>query len=325
LVVLSSKHDEANSLIDYLRGKDSLISLSVARVFQVDASSDGNVVDDKNIEKLIDFVRGNSVDYLLLALSEADKKGLATRLDRLQELSITILEAPIDGRLDLYREEKVCEWVLFEGVPFRRLFVQPLSSRGWLLKEMEDFVLGSICFIIFSPVMVLIALAIKLNSPGPVFFMQSRHGFNGKEISVYKFRSMFHDRGEEPKVPQATKNDPRITSVGKILRRTSLDEIPQLINVLKGEMSLVGPRPHAIKHNQIYENKVADYLSRHRVKPGITGWAQVNGWRGETDSNEKMAERVRHDLYYINHWSLTFDIRILFMTLFVGFVNKNAY
>jgi exopolysaccharide biosynthesis polyprenyl glycosylphosphotransferase len=173
--------------------------------------------------------------------------------------------------------------------------------------------------------MLLIALLIKLDGHGPVLFRQRRFGFNNDPITVLKFRTMSADAANDVTVPQATRHDPRVTRVGRILRRTSLDELPQLINVLKGEMSLVGPRPHAIAHNEYYAEAIDGYLGRHRVKPGITGWAQVNGLRGETATVQAMHERVKHDLYYIENWSMPFDLLILLRTLMVGFVHRNAY
>jgi putative colanic acid biosynthesis UDP-glucose lipid carrier transferase len=164
-----------------------------------------------------------------------------------------------------------------------------------------------------------------MDSPGPVLFRQKRYGFNNNEIEVFKFRSMRHDPNPDPNVPQARKNDARITRIGAFLRKSSLDELPQLFNVLAGTMSLVGPRPHAVAHNEHYANIIDGYLGRHRVKPGITGWAQVNGYRGETDTPEKMRMRVQFDLYYIDNWSISFDLKILVMTAFVGFVHRNAY
>jgi putative colanic acid biosynthesis UDP-glucose lipid carrier transferase len=193
---------------------------------------------------------------------------------------------------------------------------------------MEDRVLAAAILVIILPLVLLIALAIKLDSRGPVIFRQKRYGFNNEVIEVLKFRSMYVDRCDKAvgaAVVQATKQDPRITRIGGILRRTSLDELPQFINVLMGTMSIVGPRPHAVSHNEQYARLIDEYLARHRVKPGITGWAQVNGLRGETETLEKMAQRVRYDLYYIENWSLLFDIRIILRTLFVGFVNQNAY
>jgi lipopolysaccharide/colanic/teichoic acid biosynthesis glycosyltransferase len=158
-----------------------------------------------------------------------------------------------------------------------------------------------------------------------VLFRQTRFGFNNNPINVMKFRTMYVDRPLEVGVPQATRNDPRVTRVGRVLRRTSLDELPQLLNVLKGEMSLVGPRPHAVDHNYKYAAMIDEYLGRHRMKPGMTGWAQVNGLRGETQTVEQMRARVQYDLSYIDNWSLWFDLRILTLTLFVGFISKRAY
>lgn len=176
--------------------------------------------------------------------------------------------------------------------------------------------------------MVLTAIAIKLDSKGPVLFRQNRFGYNDNEIRVFKFRSMFTDQSDFTAEQQTTRQDPRITRVGRIIRKTSIDELPQLFNVLLGNMSMVGPRPHATATKAAgipFEVAVSEYSSRHRVKPGITGWAQINGWRGETDTLEKMEKRIEFDLEYIREWSLWFDIKIVFLTIFKGFVNKAAY
>jgi putative colanic acid biosynthesis UDP-glucose lipid carrier transferase len=188
----------------------------------------------------------------------------------------------------------------------------------------EDLALATIILVLTSPLLCWIAIKVKWSSPGPVIFKQKRYGINGKEIKVYKFRSMTtQDDGSI--IKQATKGDSRVTPFGAFIRRTSLDELPQFINVLQGKMSIVGPRPHAIAHNEQYRKLVPKYMQRHLVKPGITGWAQINGWRGETDTLEKMEKRVEFDLHYINNWSLWFDLRIIFLTIFKGFVDKNAY
>lgn len=172
--------------------------------------------------------------------------------------------------------------------------------------------------------MLIIAAIIKLTSPGPVLFKQDRYGMDGKKIKVWKFRTMrVMDNGEV--VKQATKNDPRVTPFGAFLRRTSLDELPQFFNVIQGTMSVVGPRPHAVSHNEEYRKKVAYYMLRHKMKPGITGWAQVNGWRGETDTVEKMEMRIKYDLEYIRNWSIWMDFKIVIFTVFRGFVGKNVY
>ncbi|MEM7774066.1 MAG: exopolysaccharide biosynthesis polyprenyl glycosylphosphotransferase [Pseudomonadota bacterium] len=198
--------------------------------------------------------------------------------------------------------------------------------RDWGLaaKSLLDRTGGVILLALLSPVFALIALAIRLNSVGPVFFRQRRHGLGGREIIVWKFRTMrVTENG--PSVRQATKHDPRITGIGRILRRTSLDELPQLINVVLGSMSLVGPRPHAVAHNEYYSSRIVSYNKRNLVKPGITGWAQVNGYRGETRELSQMQKRVEYDLWYIKNWSPWLDIKIILLTPVFGLVHKNAY
>lgn len=210
------------------------------------------------------------------------------------------------------------------GVPVVPLFDTPLNGINRILKRLEDIVLASMILLLISPVLLCISIAVKATSPGPVIFRQTRYGMDGKPIKVWKFRSM-KVMENDAVVVQATKGDKRITPVGNFLRRTSLDELPQFINVLLGGMSIVGPRPHAVAHNEQYRSLIEGYMLRHKVKPGITGWAQINGWRGETDTLEKMEKRVEFDLEYIREWSLWFDIKIVFLTIFKGFVNKAAY
>lgn len=205
------------------------------------------------------------------------------------------------------------------------LSVTPMNEVARLIKRLEDIVLGTLISLLVLPVCLMIALCIKLNSPGPVLFKQYRTGVNGKVFKVYKFRSMKAHKEREGQVTQASQHDSRCTAIGAFLRRTSLDELPQFYNVLQGRMSIVGPRPHALAHNEHYKELVESYMKRHKVKPGITGWAQVNGFRGETDTIEKMERRVEHDLWYIDNWSLWLDLRIIFLTIFKGFINKNAY
>ncbi len=192
------------------------------------------------------------------------------------------------------------------------------------LKRIEDIVVSVIILLLISPILLLIAISIKAESKGPIIFKQKRGGINNKEIIVYKFRSMTtQDNGSI--VIQATKNDARITSIGYFLRKSSLDELPQFINVIQGRMSIVGPRPHAIAHNNKYTKLISEYNQRTLIKPGITGLAQINGWRGETDTLDKMQKRVNMDLIYINNWTLWLDIKIIFITMWKGFNNKNAY
>jgi putative colanic acid biosynthesis UDP-glucose lipid carrier transferase len=211
------------------------------------------------------------------------------------------------------------------GFPSLALNSSPMVGVNRLVKAFEDRVLACLILILISPLLLLIALAVKCTSRGPVFFKQLRHGWDGHIIKIYKFRTMYMHREEAGKVTQASLHDKRITPLGRFLRRTSLDELPQFINVLQGRMSIVGPRPHAVSHNEFYKDSIKAYMQRHRVKPGITGWAQINGWRGETETLDKMEKRVEYDLFYIEHWSLAFDLKIIFLTFFQGFYNKNAY
>jgi putative colanic acid biosynthesis UDP-glucose lipid carrier transferase len=207
---------------------------------------------------------------------------------------------------------------------FLKVLKSPLSGWARVVKRLEDILIGGALLIFFMPLMLSIAIAIKCDSRGPVLFVQRRYGFNNERISVLKFRTMKHDESADASVPQAVRNDPRVTRLGRLLRATSLDELPQLFNVLWGDMSLVGPRPHALAHNEMYGAIIDGYLGRHKVRPGITGWAQINGWRGPTETVEKMKARVEHDLYYIENWSLLLDFKILAQTLFKGFVHPNA-
>jgi putative colanic acid biosynthesis UDP-glucose lipid carrier transferase len=211
------------------------------------------------------------------------------------------------------------------GIPMVDLSVSPMFGERLIAKTVLDFIAGSVILTLLSPVMLVIALFIKLTSPGPVLFKQKRHGWNGEQISVYKFRSMVVHECAEDHVPQATRDDPRVTPIGRFLRKTSLDELPQFINVLQGNMSVVGPRPHALAHNMEYMKLIPHYSLRHKVKPGITGWAQICGYRGETETLDKMQGRVQHDIYYIEHWSIWLDLKIIFLTPIALIQNKNAY
>ncbi len=209
------------------------------------------------------------------------------------------------------------------GLPTVSIFDTPFDGLGGYLKRLEDLVLGSLILTLIAPIMGLIALLVKLDSKGPVFFAQTRCGLNGKPFKVYKFRSMTATE-DGNLVVQARRNDRRVTRLGAFLRRTSLDELPQFWNVIKGDMSIVGPRPHASVHNEQYRGLVHRYMLRHKVKPGITGWAQVNGWRGETETVDKMQKRVEYDLHYIENWSLSWDIEIILKTA-LSLTGKNAY
>jgi len=270
---------------------------------------------------LLEWARTNPLDLIILALPWTAEARLTQLMNELRVVPVDVQLAPDHIGFRLY-DRGVTH---LAGVPMLTVFEKPLAGWSYLIKSIEDRVLAALILLVFSPVMLMVAAIIKLTSPGPVLFKQKRYGFNNNVFEVYKFRSM-HDRPvEAARVAQATRGDPRITPIGGFIRRTSLDELPQLLNVLKGDMSIVGPRPHAVAHNEEYSKIIGQYYGRHRVKPGITGWAQVHGYRGETDTPDKMEKRVQYDLYYIDHWSLLLDLKILVMTAFVGFVNKNAY
>jgi putative colanic acid biosynthesis UDP-glucose lipid carrier transferase len=242
------------------------------------------------------------------------------------ELTRAVCDA--DGQLDLCEDEFMLALSLSLGLDAKEIghlvYDTPFRGMRRAIKRLEDVTLGCLFLFMCAAPMLMIALAIKLSSKGPVLFKQPRHGENGREFNVYKFRSMsVMERGAV--VTQAQRHDPRITPLGAFLRRTSLDELPQFLNVIAGDMSLVGPRPHAVAHNELYRTKILEYMRRHKVKPGITGWAQVNGHRGETDTLEKMIARVEHDLVYIQRWSLWLDVKIIFLTVFGRKVRQNAY
>jgi len=268
-----------------------------------------------------DYVAKERIDQVWIALPLKEQDKVESLLYALRHSAVDIRFVPdIFGfRLLNHSVTEVA------GFPVMNLSITPMVGVNRLVKALEDRLLALLILLLISPLMLLIALGVKLTSPGPVLFKQKRLGWDGQPFKVYKFRSMVVHQEEGGQLTQASKGDARATPFGAFLRRTSLDELPQFFNVLRGTMSIVGPRPHAIEHNEQYKDLVDDYMLRHKVKPGITGWAQVNGWRGETDTLEKMRKRVEYDLYYIENWSLWFDLRIILLTVFKGFINKNAY
>jgi exopolysaccharide biosynthesis polyprenyl glycosylphosphotransferase len=214
------------------------------------------------------------------------------------------------------------------SVPLLDLCDKPLDDWGNVVKSVFDKIVGAVALVLLSPVMAGVAIAIKRDSKGPVLFKQKRYGFNNELIEVYKFRSMYTDMTDADASKLVTRHDPRVTPVGRFIRKTSLDELPQLFNVLNGSLSLVGPRPHAVQAkaaDKLYGDVVDGYFARHKVRPGITGWAQINGWRGETDTSDKIQKRVEHDLYYIDNWSVLLDLYILVRTPFSLISTDNAY
>jgi Undecaprenyl-phosphate glucose phosphotransferase len=276
------------------------------------------------IEDLIDFVRSTRVDTLILTLPVTAENRLLQILERLWVLPVDIRLSAQDQRMRF----RPRAYSYIGNLALLDLFDRPLGDWGPFLKTLEDKIIATIAIVALLPVFAIVALAVKWESKGPVFFRQKRYGFNNELIEVFKFRSMYTDLADLDARKLVTKDDPRVTRVGRIIRKTSLDELPQLFNVLKGELCLVGPRPHAtmaLAAGNLYETVVDGYFARHKVKPGMTGWAQINGWRGETDTAEKIERRVEHDLYYIENWSLTFDLYILARTPIALLNTKQAY
>jgi Undecaprenyl-phosphate glucose phosphotransferase len=274
-----------------------------------------------NLDDLVGYVRRGQVQDVVITLPWSADARLISIIGKLRSLPVHVyLGSDLIGyHFPRHREQ------FLEGVPVMEIASAPLTGWSGLIKSIEDKVIASITLLLLSPLMLGLAALVRLDSPGPILFRQKRYGFNNEVIVVYKFRSMYHNRPDEAGVQQARKGDPRVTRIGRILRRTSLDELPQLLNVLKGDMSLIGPRPHAVEHNEQYAKLIGGYHGRHKVKPGITGWAQVSGFRGETDTLDKMRHRVEYDIYYIENWSVWFDMKILLMTAFIGWTHRNAY
>jgi Undecaprenyl-phosphate glucose phosphotransferase len=273
------------------------------------------------VDDLIRVARSTYLDEIRLVLPWRSATDLNAIIRKLSVLPVDITLDPWAAALDRPFGSAPRE----PALPIATVKRRPL--RGWhsALKRAEDIAVALFLLTLLAPVFGLIILIIRLSDPGPIFFRQERYGFNSNPIMVRKFRTMYHDPHPDPLIPQATRNDPRVTRFGAFLRRTSLDELPQLINVLLGDMSIVGPRPHASVHNEKYDRLIDGYLARHRVKPGITGWAQVCGFRGATITLEQMQLRLQHDLYYIENWSLLFDVWIILLTIPVVMLGRNAY
>jgi Undecaprenyl-phosphate glucose phosphotransferase len=272
------------------------------------------------LERAEAISRNDTIDDIVLCLPWSKSAAIRAFVDGLSAIPAMIHTAP-DATWRWMSDPALAR---VGGMYTIRLASKPLTRKDQIIKRAFDLTAASLLLVLASPFLLAVAIWIKLDSKGPVIFRQRRNGFNQHEFRVFKFRTMTTlDDGDV--IRQATRNDGRITSIGRILRATNIDELPQLLNVIAGDMSLVGPRPHAVAHNNAYEERIRLYARRHNVKPGITGWAQVRGYRGETDSIQKMRDRVEHDLYYIDHWSLMFDIRILLMTAFSLRSYRNAY
>ena len=278
------------------------------------------------VDDIVEFARRTRVDLVLFALPISAETRILEMLKKLWVL-------PVDIRLSAHNNKlrfRPRSYSYLGEVPTLDVFEAPITDWDLVTKWMFDHVVGAIILLLAAPVMALVALAIKLDSPGPVLFRQKRFGFNNERIDVFKFRSLYHDQADPLAAKVVTKNDSRVTRVGRFIRKTSLDELPQLFNVVfKSNLSLVGPRPHAVQgklQSRLFDEAVDGYFARHRVKPGITGWAQINGWRGEIDNEEKIQKRVEFDLYYIENWSVLFDIYVLLKTPPALLTkNENAY
>ena len=276
------------------------------------------------VDDLVNEARQQHIDTVLVALPLNDDRQLVEAMNRLCQLPVNVRLCPdaFGLRLGQVRASHMA------GHTFLNVVDRPLSGWPSIAKQIEDRVLGAAILTMISPLMLALAIMIKLDSPGPVFFRQKRYGFNNQLIEVFKFRSMYTHMTDHDAAQLTRRNDPRITRLGAFLRRTSLDELPQFLNVVRGEMSIVGPRPHALSAKAgalLYQDAVKYYDARHRVKPGITGWAQINGWRGETDTVEQIRKRVEHDLYYIEHWSILLDLKIIIRTILGGFTGRHAF
>ncbi len=290
--------------------------------FRKKASSAATMKMSGNVETLMKQARLGQVDDVLIALPWSEEKKITDILEKLNELPVNVyLVSDLIG----FRTEFKSPPSHFGSLPILQVVGKPMSGWDAVIKAFEDYFIAIIVFVLLAPIMALIALIVRLDSPGPVIFRQKRLGFNNQIFDVYKFRTMSHQPAGVASTVQAKRDDKRVTRVGKFLRRSSLDELPQIFNVLNGTMSIVGPRPHALDHNEEFAKRTKAYFARHRVKPGITGLAQVKGFRGETDTKEKLEGRIRNDNFYAENWSLSLDIWILIRTLVITLSGKNAY
>lgn len=325
-IVVLGAGEQSRRFVRRLRETNPYFAKLVGVFHEADSPPDGLTVEGSPVlggtEDLLRMVRANKVDDVVVALPWNADETMIRLIERLKELPVNVYLSS-----DLVGFELSFRPVLgpIRDVPLFEIVQRPISGWSSALKSIEDYTIATVLLIALFPLLVLIAILIKADSRGPVFFKQPRLGFNNKEFHIYKFRTMWHREAPEPVVQQARKGDPRVTPFGRILRATSLDELPQLLNVLNGTMSLVGPRPHALSHNEEYGRRIRGYFARHKVKPGITGLAQIKGFRGETDVISKMEERIRYDVYYADNWSILLDIRIIVSTGFIFMFQKSAY
>ena len=272
------------------------------------------------LTNVIPYIHKHNVEMIFISLPMSSQPRIQKLMDELPDTTTSIYFLP-----DIYIFDLMQARFDYVGdIPVVAINNSPFFVIDGVVKNASDFILALVILILLLPFMLCIALAVKVTSPGPIIFKQRRYGLNGEEIVVYKFRSMTVAE-DGPNVVQAKKNDQRFTKIGAFLRRTSLDELPQFINVLQGRMSIVGPRPHAVAHNELYRKLIKGYMLRHKAKPGITGWAQVNGWRGETEELDKMKGRIEHDLYYLKNWSIWLDLWIILRTIWTVIRKDNAH
>jgi Undecaprenyl-phosphate glucose phosphotransferase len=277
-----------------------------------------------NAEDLVDWCRAHDADEVLIALPWGAQDRILEIISLLAALPVNVRLSPEFIGTDLLHRRTSNQF----RIPMLSVLEKPVAGWGAITKSILDYVVAASMLILVAPLLLIVICAIKLDSPGPIFFRQKRYGFNSQLIEVYKFRSMYADQTDHHAEMITRKDDPRVTRVGAIIRRFSIDELPQILNVLTGDMSVVGPRPHALQAkagNVLYEDVVDQYAVRHKVKPGITGWAQINGWRGDTRDEASLIGRLEHDLYYIDHWSVLFDLSIIFRTFFVVLRGENSY
>ena len=321
--------DAGSKVIQELRGqRDSGVDVIGMFDDRADARADAEAAGARKlgtVEDLVEFGRRTRVDLVIFSLPISAETRILQMLKKLWVLPVDIRLAAHSNKLRL----RPRSYSYVGSMPVLDVADRPIADWDVVIKWLFDKIVGGLMLLGALPVMALVALAIRLDSKGPVFFKQKRYGFNNDLIEVFKFRSMYIDMMDAKADKLVSKDDPRVTPVGRFIRKTSLDELPQLINVvIKGNLSLVGPRPHAVNAKaaaQRYDEAVDGYFARHRVKPGITGWAQINGWRGETDTEEKIQKRVEHDLYYIENWSVLFDLWIVLRTPFALLKTENAY
>ncbi len=322
LVAIVGAGTHRDALLDRI-GRLPTAGFRAAATLDFGVTTRGDRVDAPSFRSLDAFarhVRAHAIPEIWLALPIDEARTVMAVLDAFRDDLVNIRLVPDVSRLAMFDGEMID----LVGAPAINLVASPLSSRALLQKAVFDRLFAAAVLTCTAPLLLVIALTIRFSSKGPALFRQQRKGANGKAFTIIKFRTMrLHD--DRHVVRQATRDDPRVTRIGAFLRRTSLDEMPQFINVLRGEMSVVGPRPHALEHDDLYRKIVDGYIHRYRVKPGITGWAQINGLRGETDRVEKMQRRVEADLYYLRNWSFALDMRIVMATVLRGWTHSNAY